>query len=139
MTVCESIKVMPHLPPTGNKWGLDLNLLPYLGDLDRSLRDHLMHALGQRSIKDHMISAHTLPSNTYTVTSRAPLPSLKEVGNQAYPQFCSGLLRNSIMNIIHSMWVLTNSDEYHLLKWVLASRPSPLSQSNVCKIHMWYS
>ncbi len=51
--------------------------------------------------------------------SRAPPPSLKEVGNQAYPQFCSGLLRNSIMNIIHAM-VLTNSidansDEYVLV------------------------
>ncbi len=54
--------------------------------------------------------------------SRAPPPSLKEVGNQAYPQFCFDLLRNSITNIIHSMWVLANSDEYHLLKWVLASQ-----------------
>ena len=30
------VKVMPHLPPTGDKWGLDLKLLSYLGDLDRS-------------------------------------------------------------------------------------------------------
>ncbi len=46
-----------------------------------------------------------------TMPRRAPPPSLKEVGNQAYPQFCSGLLRNSIMNIIHSMWALANSDD----------------------------
>ena len=44
--------------------------------------------------------------------SRASPPSLKEIENQAYPQFCFDLLRNSI---IHSMWVLANSDEYHLL------------------------
>ncbi len=32
------VKVMPHCPPTGGggRWGLDLKLLPYLGDLDRS-------------------------------------------------------------------------------------------------------
>ena len=30
------VKVMPHLPPTGDNWGLDLKLLPYLGELDRS-------------------------------------------------------------------------------------------------------
>ncbi len=28
------VKVMPHLPPTGDRWGLDLKLLPYLGDLE---------------------------------------------------------------------------------------------------------
>ncbi len=32
-------------------------------------------------------------------------------------------------------WVLANSDEYHFLKWVLAT---PLSHSSVCKIHTWY-
>ncbi len=41
-----------------------------------------------------------------------PPSSGKKVGNQAYPQFCSGLLRNSIMNA----WISVNSDEYHLLK-----------------------
>ncbi len=28
------VKLMPHLPPTGDRWGLDLKLLPYLGDLE---------------------------------------------------------------------------------------------------------
>ncbi len=37
-------------------------------------------------------------------------------------------------NIVIFKWVLANSDEYHLLKWVLIT---PLSQSSVCKIHTW--
>ncbi len=38
-----------------------------------------------------------------------------------------------LMNIVIFKWVLANSDEYHLLKWVLIT---PLSQC-VCKIHTW--
>ncbi len=41
-----------------------------------------------------------------------------------------------LMNVVIFKWVLANSDEYHLLKWVLAT---PLSQSSVCKIHTWQS
>ncbi len=39
-----------------------------------------------------------------------------------------------LMNIVIFKWVLANSDEYHLLKWVLVT---PLSQSSVSKIHTW--
>ncbi len=58
------------------------------------------------------------------VRRRRPPSSGKEVDNQAYPQFF--LACYAIVSV--------NRNEYHLLKWVLAT---PLSQYSVCKIHTW--
>ena len=64
---------------------------------------------------------------------RALPSSLKDNGNQDYLQFCFGCYAIVVWISIFIIfkWVLANSDEYHLLKWVLAT---PLSQSSMCKI-----